>query len=165
MENASKALLIAGAILLCILIIAIGMFIYSSAKTNIDDSITQMSSQSIDAFNAIWENYEGKQSGAQVKSLLGKLISNANTYREETANIPTVEIKDGQISANTKLDETNKIINTPNLESGVAGYINSCGDFKSQVESKHQYIVKFGYSKSGLINKITIDYNKEANTE
>ena len=39
MENASKALIIAGAILLAILIIALGVFIFSKAKsaTNMDD--------------------------------------------------------------------------------------------------------------------------------
>ena len=43
MENASKALIIAGAILLSILIIAIGMFIYNSASSTITDSLTSMS--------------------------------------------------------------------------------------------------------------------------
>ena len=39
MENASKALIIAGAILLAILIIALGVFIFNKAKsaTNMDD--------------------------------------------------------------------------------------------------------------------------------
>ena len=51
MENASKALLIAGAILLCILIIAIGMFIYNSASSTITDSMSTLSTQEVDAFN------------------------------------------------------------------------------------------------------------------
>ena len=35
MENASKALIIAGAILISILIIAIGMYIYSNSQSSI----------------------------------------------------------------------------------------------------------------------------------
>ena len=47
MENASKALLIAGAILLAILIIAIGMFIYNSAQSTINNSMQSMSTQEV----------------------------------------------------------------------------------------------------------------------
>ena len=50
MENASKALLIAGAILLCILIIAIGMFIYNSAQGTIVSSMNSLSTQEVEAF-------------------------------------------------------------------------------------------------------------------
>ena len=41
MENASKALLIAGAILICILLIAIGMYIYNSANSTVDSAVSQ----------------------------------------------------------------------------------------------------------------------------
>lgn len=88
MENASKALLIAGAILLCILIIAIGMFIYNSAQSTITDSLTSMSTQEIDAFNNQFVSYEGSQTGSNIKALMGRLIGNADTYRDEPAKIP-----------------------------------------------------------------------------
>ena len=90
MENASKALLIAGAILLCILIIAIGMFIYNSAQSTITDSMTSLSTQEIDAFNNQFTSYEGKQTGTQVKAMISKLISNQSTDQEtqtSSANI------------------------------------------------------------------------------
>ena len=62
MENASKALIIAGAILLSILIIAIGMFIYNSAQSTINDSMTSFSTQEIEAFNNNFESYKGNLS-------------------------------------------------------------------------------------------------------
>ena len=68
MENASKALLIAGAILLCILIIAIGMFIYNSAQSTITESMNSMSTQEIEAFNNQFSGYEGVQSGSNIKA-------------------------------------------------------------------------------------------------
>ena len=40
MENASKALLIAGAILIVILLIAVGMMVYNGAKGSIDKGIS-----------------------------------------------------------------------------------------------------------------------------
>ena len=81
MENASKALIIAGAILLSILIIAIGMFIYTSSQSTINDSLTQMNTQEIEAFNSQFTIYDGAQTGAKLKSMCGTLIANANTYR------------------------------------------------------------------------------------
>lgn len=41
MENASKALIIAGAILLSILIIAVGMFIFTSSQNSINEGAAQ----------------------------------------------------------------------------------------------------------------------------
>ena len=92
MENASKALLIAGAILLCILIIAIGMFIYNSASSTITDSLTSLSTQEVEAFNNQFSSYEGTQTGSNLKALMGRLIANADTYSEEPAKIPAIHI-------------------------------------------------------------------------
>ena len=78
MENASKALIIAGAILLSILIIAIGMYIYNSSQGAIDGAGKQISAQELDTFNRQWEMYEGKQTGANVKSLVSKLSANSS---------------------------------------------------------------------------------------
>ena len=99
MENASKALLIAGAILLCILIIAIGMFIYNSAQSTITESLNSMSTQEIEAFNNQFSTYEGLQDGTQLKSLMVKLIANADTYKDENTKIPGVIIEQPNISS------------------------------------------------------------------
>ena len=61
MENASKALIIAGAILLSILIIAIGMYIYNSSTNSIYSAADQISSQEQQSFNTQWESYEQNQ--------------------------------------------------------------------------------------------------------
>ena len=63
MENASKALIIAGAILLSILIIAIGMYIYTSSHNSISEAGSQISEQEKTSFNQQWNTvlafYEG----------------------------------------------------------------------------------------------------------
>ena len=68
MENASKALIIAGAILLAILIIGLGVFIFQKAKsaTNMDD----LDSQAVEAHNSTFQNYEGTINGPQAKALI-----------------------------------------------------------------------------------------------
>ena len=78
MENASKALIIAGAILLAILIIGLGMFVYTQASGVMDG--IGMDSQAVSAYNAPFEEYAGTVSGAEAKALYdkGELLPYAN---------------------------------------------------------------------------------------
>lgn len=77
MENASKALLIAGAILIVILLIAVGMMVYNSSRGSIDEAVSQMSSQEMEMFNKQFTQYSGtKVSGSNVKALIERVNSN-----------------------------------------------------------------------------------------
>ena len=69
MENASKALIIAGAILLAILIISLGIMIYNQAAGVVNNNA--MSEVEVTQFNAKFTQYEGDSvSGSVVKSML-----------------------------------------------------------------------------------------------
>ena len=81
MENASKALIIAGAILLSILIIGLGVFIYNQAKNAIGP--VGMDQLAIQQFNATFEGYEGTKSGSQVKQLIKTVISSNFTNADD----------------------------------------------------------------------------------
>lgn len=77
MENASKALLIAGAILIVILLIAVGMMVYRGAQGSIQKAIGSMSSTEKDIHNSQFEPYVGNRvSGSNVRSLISKIITN-----------------------------------------------------------------------------------------
>ena len=82
MENASKALLIAGSVLIVLLLIGVGMLIYSRATGVIDTAASTMNSQEIQAFNSQFTPYEGNQKGASIRSLISKVIANNATYKE-----------------------------------------------------------------------------------
>ena len=153
MENASQALIIAGAILLAILIIAIGMYIYNSAQSTITESLTDMSTQQIDAFNSSYESYKGKQTGSQISAMAGRLIANANTYKDEPAKLPQVVCE--KLVANGSV--SNIDVNGSN-DGNQQNYIDTLAVIKNKVENKHSYTVELGYGTSGLINKITIIY-------
>ena len=159
MENASKALLIAGAILLCILIIAIGMFIYNSASSTITDSMSTLSTQEVDAFNNQFTSYEGKQTGSNVKALMGRLIGNANTYRDEPAKVPQVFINQLSNTVKNNVDARFNLTNAgdPQL------YITKLGTIRNRVETKHEYYVEMNYQDNGLIDYIVISYNATNN--
>lgn len=69
MENASKALIIAGAILLSILLISLGIMVYNNAKGTISDA--NIDSEAAQAFNTKITQYCGSdQSGTTMNSLM-----------------------------------------------------------------------------------------------
>lgn len=158
MENASKALLIAGAILLSILIIAIGMYIYNSASSTITSSVSSMSTQEKDAFNNQFTAYEGAQTGSKVKALIGVLIANSNTYIDEVAKIPTLTVSD-QITV--KGNQANKQLNAtrPDTASDTNDYVTDIGVIRNNVEEKHTYWVEMVYGTGGIVDEIIIYYS------
>ena len=76
MENASKALIIAGAILISIVLIAVGVMVVNGANGAIDTAIGQMSDSEKTIFNQKFEPYEGNQKGSSVKSLISAIEAN-----------------------------------------------------------------------------------------
>ena len=78
MENASKALLIAGAILVCIVLISVGMLIVNSTSEVTDQVGDLTSSQAAQTFNNQFSKYVGKQKGSTVKALMESIATNNN---------------------------------------------------------------------------------------
>lgn len=83
MENASKALIIAGAILLSILIIALGMFIYQKAAGAMEG--ISINSQEVQSYNAAFINYEGTQTGSAVRALCDAVRSHNNANQNDVS--------------------------------------------------------------------------------
>ncbi len=157
MENASKALIIAGAILLSILIIAIGMFVYTSAQSTINDSLSQMSTSEKNAFNSAFTGYQGNQTGSQVKGLLGDLITNSATYAEEVGKIVNFKIE----GINSKKSTDNQTVNRPDNAGGSTdNYVAELNVIKNAIENKHTYWVVVNQGTAGIVDEIIVYYNK-----
>ncbi|MBO5413928.1 MAG: hypothetical protein J6A29_06630 [Clostridia bacterium] len=132
MENASKALIIAGAILLSILIIGLGMLVFNQARDAITGS--NLDAEKAEAFNSKFMSYMGETvTGSQVKSLVDLVINNNNTV-SKTEN-PTITLA-GKSTA-----------------TDLAAYRNT---LKNATRYK---VVVAGYDSEGRINKITINGN------
>lgn len=135
MENASKALIIAGAILLSILIIGLGMFIYNQAadavgKTGIDE-------QKVKSYNSSFEQYDGVISGTSARTLCDVIRSHNNSHQDdETLNVSvTVGTGTPSNSAPTAVVQATAV----NTE-------------KAKIKAGKQYKVAFGYdTKTGYI--------------
>ena len=74
MENASKALIIAGAILLAILLISLGIMIFGQAQDTVNNS--GMSQAEMQTFNNKFLKYEGEhKSGSEAKALINEVLA------------------------------------------------------------------------------------------
>ena len=80
MENASKALIIAGAILLSILLISLGILVYNNAKGTIQDA--NLDSEEAQTFNTKISQYCGtKKSAIDMNSLMDAIAALAQAER------------------------------------------------------------------------------------
>ena len=91
MENATKALLIAAAILVAIIIISLGLAVVRQGQEAI--SSADMSEAEMESFNSKFRTYEGNNvSTADVNALLSTVLShNQNEAKKGTNRFVTVE--------------------------------------------------------------------------
>ena len=90
MENASKALIIAGAILLAILLISLGIMIFNQAQDTVTNS--GMTEAELTSFNNKFLKYEGDAvKGTMVKSMVQE-VKAANQNASDGVKI-TVKLK------------------------------------------------------------------------
>ena len=132
MENASKALIIAGAILLAILIISLGVIIYQQAAGVVNKN--SMSDIEISTFNSKFTTYEGNVKGSQVNSLLQTIIA-SNTDENNSDRMVKID------SSTVKLTSDNKGI-------------------EQRAINSNTYSVKCNY-KNGLVDTITVEDNRK----
>ena len=135
MENATKALIIAGAILISILIIALGVMIYNNASGTVDSA--NLSDTEIQSFNSKFTQYmSDSMSSTTVESLVKAVqASNESEYAagtERYVQIDTVAESYGAIDAY----EPSKTVVTES--------------------SATYYTYSYDYSEAGLINYIQI---------
>lgn len=140
MENASKALIIAGAILLSILIIGLGMAIYQQASGAIGNA--NMDPQKIQAYNSEFTSYEGTKSGTQVRALLD-IIRSHNLANTDDPSLNVVAMTSS--AANVTAAPTELVTAT------------AINDIKKTINAGKTYTVDFGYdANSGFIVAVGI---------
>ena len=130
MDNASKALIMAGAILLAASIIGVGAYILSSTNLMTDAAINQINPLVVTAVNSQLQPYEGEIKGSALKQLINMAKS---------------------VNARDSISEKIK------FSIGESTYENALTieKFKaSNVEDDKDYEVNFSYSNTGYINLI-----------
>ena len=86
MENASKALIIAGAILISILLISVGVLVMNAMNPMTEQAQGQSEGMAIKTFNAQFTGYEGNnRTAAQIRALKADVeasnATNPDTYK------------------------------------------------------------------------------------
>lgn len=83
MDNASKALIMAGAILISVMLVSLGVMLFSSASTQIEDAIDLSDANAIAMFNNQFLQYQGEQRGTAIIQLINAVnTSNAKYYEQ-----------------------------------------------------------------------------------
>ncbi|MBR1539613.1 MAG: hypothetical protein IJ629_00230 [Clostridia bacterium] len=179
MENASKALIIAGAILLSILIIALGIYVFNMAKNA--SSTSSLDELEVSQFNQAFTNYRGKQLGSGVIDLLDKVVANASANKDSDERLPDVVYIDtrtggaakGKNTVSGSADCDNPAKNAINAAgftaSGATQWmvksdsttpnITAIGAMRRIMAEKHYYQVEFvNNDATGLIEYILVKY-------
>ena len=136
MENASKALIIAGAILLAILLISLGMMVLNKATGILDSE--QLDQAAVTTFNQKFTKYEGeKVKGSNVRSLISEVAAYNGSEDRESAGEAIITLEGGIV--------------TTDATSGEISYQSG----KSISNTKNYKVVITGYTK-GKVSKISI---------
>lgn len=134
MENASKALIIAGAILLSILIISLGIMIFNQASGVVNNNA--MTEVEVNSFNQKFEQYMGqKVRGANVNALVQAVNTNNMANNDDESKQVTIE--------SSIITETSAGSKTYNKGASTGK------TYKVEVPAD-------GHTTGGLISKITI---------
>lgn len=153
MENATKGLMIAGAILIAIVLIGIGVFLVSQAQNWITRGGQQFSDMEVSAFNSQFENYESRQSGSNIRALITAVNSNNMTAATEG----TYAEKGIKVTFESSI--TSLVI-----DGTVEGYTASnATQARTAINTGKTYYVAFGYDNtSKLIDQIGIATTQDA---
>ena len=143
MENASKALILAGSILIAIIIISLGVMIFNNYSNSVKNN-TSLDRQTIAAFNRRIDPYIGdNKSASQVNTLRDIAISINNNAKVEGGSMQYVNMTLNG-SEVTSYDTSNNTVTIKNVKA----------------ETGKFYKVEPTYNPdTGLINTITVTNN------
>lgn len=155
MENASKALIIAGALLIALLLIGAGIFIFNLAKNPVSKAADNMSSEERKFFNSKFQRYEsGRVSGLETKAMVNIAMQNANNQLivNEKYRIPEITIYyKGNITLSLSRANINSISNSEGFKTvfqKMLNKINNTAFFSIKVLLS---------SENGIVDKIVVE--------
>lgn len=144
MENATKALLIAAAVLVAILIISLGLVVYNMAAETVNSQ--NLSQQEVQAQNEKFARYDGtNKRGSEVNAML-KTVLQSNMDLSATNKSDGFVTVTGESSASILL-------------------ATSATSITKRADTSKMYDITVNYdSKSGLVNTITVKLHTSTNT-
>lgn len=145
MKNSFKFIYLFVFVVVVIIIVSLGLFVMRSSQDF--TSSADISLSDTNEFNNIWLSYKGKQKGSTVKTMLSKVVNNAEKNSENPAMLLDVAYKVHGTGEFTFINSTKKMNNVDNIK-----------NLMSEIDVKHYYTIEFVYSKSKQISGIIIKY-------
>ena len=124
MENASKALIIAGSIIIAIVLITLGVFIIGKARGAFGD--VGLDKEQVQSFNDEFAQYTGTVKGSTVRTLIQKVVANNGTEADNGTNYQ-IKITGSATVNGTSASGLSGIKNTKTYTVDVTKYENKGG--------------------------------------
>lgn len=118
MDNASKALIMAGAILLAVAIVGLGVYLFSLSQGLIDTAESSLSGLSVTLQNNELVKYEGQRRGSEIRQLINSVNYLKNDWPENltldgdtttTANVKSGKLYDVTVATDATSGYVNKV--------------------------------------------------------
>lgn len=124
MENASKALIIAGAILISILLISVGIIVMNAINDPISEAGSSAESQAIEIFNSKFTAYIGNNVDYTTVKSLFTTVTSVNGTSDVVANLNEREVvyAAGTIDSIAQIDRSHTYSVTITDSKGNDGY-------------------------------------------
>lgn len=97
MDNASKALIMAGAILIAVALVSLGVYLYQSAAGKVNDGTRQVDASQMLMLNSEIEKFEGTIKGSELKQLV-RLINADNKNQVFPTDLTITDTSKASIS-------------------------------------------------------------------
>ena len=143
MENATKALLIAAAVLVAILIISLGLVVYNMAAETVNSQ--NLSQQEVQAQNEKFARYDGtNKRGSEVNAML-KTVLQSNMDLKAT-------------------NKSNGFVSVIGGEGASISLTTGATSITTRADTSKMYDITVNYdSTSGLVNTITVKIHTSTN--
>lgn len=117
MDNASKALIMAGAILLAVAIVGLGVYLFSLSQGLIDTAESSLSGLSVTLQNNELVKYEGQRRGSEIRQLINSVNYLKTNWPEDLTlegdTTTTAGVKSGKLyDVSVTTDSTSGYVKT-----------------------------------------------------
>ncbi len=190
MGSSSKSVLIVGAVIIAILVMAVGMFVYNSAQSTISssdtinygDSLGEEDDDDLNKVSTVDEDDEdldvhfnddvmSKFAQQEIDAFNFNFLSYSGNQTGSNINALITRLIANVKTYKNELEKipyvcysnengSNTLIKPEKDNSSQQNYIDDLTTIKNKIEPKHTYYVDFSYQEGGLIDYIHIFYDK-----
>jgi hypothetical protein len=151
MDNAAKAIIIAGTILVSVLVISLGVYMLTTFRSFYETNTEALRAREIADFNSFFESYpnEGTVKGYEAYSIYNKCRDLSNNLDSSfTADCRFIDKERGNVA------DSNSSVSNETQDTIVLDSVDKTFFYTENLDKNFEY--KYEYDSEGVINKITL---------